>query len=261
MGCHTWFYRRCTQEELNYMKEETYKWLKNKCTFWNNVIKGELYKIPFEQVDCYDLLVTENSFNSEQERSEWIYKMIYENEYVETVSGIDDFVRLHPDYLDIDYNSLPDSEKEKLDIEAMYNNGFSNFLELQNHIKKFYGISFSEFCKIQKDHYDTELNSLDLSQPKIYTDKDDYTKLARYHLGSGVIKSHNGHLYTDAGCWHDVFRVYDYDAPTFDNPEELIDWVNNYKFEENEDLLTEEQIDIIRKFFEENNGDALVDFG
>ena len=126
---------------------------------------------------------------------------------------------------------------------------------------KFYGISFSEFCKIQKDNYETELNSLDLSQPKIYTDKDDYTKLARYHLGSGVIKSHNGHLYTDNGCWHDVFRVYDYDAPTFDNPEELIDWVNNYKFEENEDLLTEEQIDTIRMFFEENNGDALVDFG
>lgn len=106
---------------------------------------------------------------------------------------------------------------------------------------------------------------LDLSNILEHTEKDRLLELEKIAYlstgGSGIIKIHNDKFYTDNNCPHDLFRIYNYNAPTFDNPYELIDWVNNFKSERQEQCLTEEETASILNFFEENNGDAVVDFG
>jgi hypothetical protein len=118
---------------------------------------------------------------------------------------------------------------------------------------------------IQRNKYRDALKKLDLSNILEHTEKDRLLELKRIAYlstgGSGIIKIHNDKIYTDNDCPHDLFRIYDYGAPTFDNPYELIDWVNNFKLERQEPGLTEEETAGILNFFEENGGDAVVDFG
>ena len=80
-------------------------------------------------------------------------------------------------------------------------------------------------------------------------------------LSNGIVIINNGNIYTDKDMPGDVFRLRDYDAPRFTNRYELIDWVNNWKKENNEDPLTEEQIKQIHETFDKYNDDVVVDFG
>ena len=265
MGCHTWFYRRCNQEEMNAIKQNSVEWLLKKYNVWENVVNKRYDLIPWDDVDFYLPMDFRSNYDTIEKYTEHVYDMLYTYEYEETIQGIEELIKKHPDYLDLDFNALPEYQQNELNYKVNYYNGFDSFVELQENIKTYYGKSFDEFSFIERNKYRDELKKLDLSNILEYTEKDRLLELKRIAYlstgGSGIIKIHNGKFYTDNGCPHDLFRIYNYDAPTFDNPYELIEWVDNYKFEENEDLLTEEQIDIIRKFFEENNGDAVVDFG
>ena len=264
MGCHTWFYRRCNQEEMNAIKQNAVDWLIKKYNLWENAVNKRYDLIPWDDVDFYLPMDFRSNYDTVEKYTEHVYDMLYTYEYKETVQGIEELVQKHPDYVDLDYNSLSENEKCELDIKVNYCNGFNNFIELQNYVNMYYGKSFDEFCVIERNKYRKELEKLDLSNILEYTEKDRIIDLKYVSLSTGthgIIKIHNEKFYTDAGCQHDMFRIYDYDAPTFDNPYELIDWVNNFKSERQEPSLTEEETAGILNFFEENNGDAVVDFG
>ena len=265
MGCHTWFYRRCNQEEMNAIKQNSVEWLLKKYNVWENVVNKRYDLIPWDDVDFYLPIDFRSNYDTIEKYTEHVYDMLYTYEYVETIQGIEELVKKHPDYLDLDFNALPEYQQNELNYKVNYYNGFDSFVELQEYIKTYYGKSFDEFSFIERNKYRDELKKLDLSNILEHTEKDRLLELKRIAYlstgGSGIIKIHNDKFYTDNGCPHDLFRIYNYDAPTFDNPYELIDWVNNYRSERQEEYLTEEETSGILKFFEENDGDVVVDFG
>lgn len=265
MGCHTWFYRRCNQEEMNAIKQHAADWLFKKYNLWENAVNKRYDLIPWDDIDFYLPLDCRTNYDTIEKYTEHVYNMLYTYEYEQTIQGVDELVQKHPEYLDLDFNSLSEEQQCELNFRINYYNGFDSFLELQEYINTFYGKSFYEFCVIQRNRHRDELKKLDLSNLLEYTENDKLLELnnSAYLLTGkhGVIKVHNEKIYTDVGCPHDLFRIYDYNAPTFDNPYELIDWVNNFKSERHEQGLTEEETSAILKFFEENNGDAVVDFG
>lgn len=264
MGCHTWFYRRCNTEEMNAIKQNSVEWLLTNYNIWENAVNKRYDLIPWEDIYYYSPLDSILDYDTIEKYTEHVYDMLYNIRYKETIQIIEELIQNHPEYLDLDYNSLSEIEKCELNIKVNYYNGFDNFIELQNYINTYYGKSFDEYCVIERNKYRKELEKLDLSNILEHTEKDRIIDLKYVSLSAGtrgIIKIHNGNFYTDAGCQHDIFRIYDYDAPTFDNPYELIDWVNNYRSERQEEYLTEEETSGILKFFEENGGDAVVDFG
>lgn len=264
MGCHTWFYRRCNKEEMNVIKQNSVEWLLTNYNTWENAVNKRYDLIPWGDIDFYSPLDSILDYDTIEKYTEHVYDILYTYMYKETIQVVEELIQKHPEYLNLDYNSLSKLEKCELNIKVNYYNGFDNFIELQNYINTYYGKSFDEFCVIERNKYRKELEKLDLSNIIEYTENDKLLELNNIeHLssGTGVIKIHNGKFYTDNGCRHDLFRIYDYDAPTFDNPYELIDWVNNYRSENNKENLTEEEISGIMNFFEENGGDAVVDFG
>lgn len=265
MGCHTWFYRRCNQEEMNTIKQNSVDWFLKKYNLWENAINKRYDLIPWDDINFCSPLDSRLNYDTIEKYTEYVYDMLYTYEYTETIQGIEELIKKYPEYIELDYNSLSENEKCELDIKVNYYNGFNNFIELQNYVNTYYGKSFDEYCIIERNKYRDELKKLDLTNLIEYTENDrliDLKHIAFLSTGvHGIIKIHNGNFYTDAGCQHDMFRIYDYNAPTFDNPYELIDWVNNYRSERQEEYLTEEETAGILKFFEENGGDAVVDFG
>ena len=265
MGCHTWFYRRCNQEEMNAIKQNSAEWIIKKYNLWENAVNKRYDLIPWDDIDFYLPLNCRANYDTIEKYTEHVYDMLYTYEYKETIQGIEELIKKHPDYLDLDFNTLPEYQQHELNLKVNYYNGFNNFLELQEYIKTYYEKSFDEFCIIERNKYRNELKKLDLTNIIEYTENDrliDIKHIAFLSTGGhGVVKIHNGKFYIDINCPHDSFRIYDYDAPTFDNPYKLIDWVNNYRSERQEEHLTEEETAGILKFFEENGGDAVVDFG
>ena len=265
MGCHTWFYRRCNQEEMNAIKQNAVDWLLKKYNLWENAVNKRYDLIPWDDIDFYLPLNRREDYDTIEKYTEHVYNVLYTYEYEETIQGVEELIQKHPEYLDLDFNVLSDYQQCELNLKVNYYNGFNNFLELQEYIKTYYEKSFDEFCVIEKNKYKDELKKLDFTNLLEYTEKDKLQVLKNnaYLLtgGHGIIKVHNEKIYTDIGCPHDLFRIYDYDAPTFDNPYELIDWVNNYRSERQEEYLTEEETASILNFFKENDGDAVVDFG
>lgn len=265
MGCHTWFYRRCNKEEMNAIKQNAVDWLLKKYNLWENAVNKRYDLIPWDDIDFYSPLDSRLNYDTIEKYTEYVYDMLYTYEYKETIQGIEELIKKYPEYIELDYNSLSENEKCELDIKVNYYNGFNNFIELHNYVNTYYGKSFDEYCVIERNRYRDELKKLDLTNLIEYTENDrliDLKHIAFLSTGvHGIIKIHNGNFYTDNGCQHDMFRIYAYDAPTFDNPYELIDWVNNYRSERHEEYLTEEETSGILNFFEENGGDAVVDFG
>lgn len=265
MGCHTWFYRRCNAEEMNAIKQNSVEWLLKKYNIWENAVNKRYDLIPWDDIDFYLPLDDITNHDTIEKYTEHVHDMLYTYEYEETIKGIEELIQKHPEYPTLDFNSLSEYQQHELNYKVNYYNGFDSFLELQEYINTFYGKSFDEFCVIQRNKYRNELKKLDLSNILEHTEKDRLLELEKIAYistgGSGIIKIHNDKFYTDNNCPHDLFRIYNYDAPTFDNPYELIDWVNNFKSERQEQGLTEEETSSILNFFEENNGDAVVDFG
>lgn len=265
MGCHTWFYRRCNQEEMNVIKQNSVDWILKKYNIWENAANKRYDLIPWDDIDFYLPLDNRANYDTIEKYTEHVYDMLYTYEYQETIQGIEELIQKHPDYLNLDFNSLPEHKQYELNYKVNYYNGFDSFPELQEYIKTYYGKSFDEFCVIERNKYRNELKKLDLTNPLEYNKNDRLIDLKHIAFiataGKGIVKIHNEKFYVDSGCPHDLFRIYNYEAPTFDNPYELINWVNNYKSENNQENLTEEEISGILNFFEENGGDAVVDFG
>ena len=130
-------------------------------------------------------------------------------------------------------------------------------------------LSFNEYAVIRKRNYNEILKHIDMSNPIEWTEYDNNIISLIENceldvslvLSKGIVIINNGNIYTDKDMPGDVFRLRDYDAPRFTNRYELIDWVNNWKKENNEDLLTEEQIKQIHETFDKYNDDVVVDFG
>ena len=249
---------------MNAIKQNSVEWLLKKYNLWENAVNKRYDLIPWDDIDFYLPLDRREDYDTIEKYTEHVYDMLYTHEYEQTIQGVEELIQKHPEYLTLDFNSLPEYQQYELNYKVNYYNGFDSFLELQEYINTFYGKSFYEFCIIQRNKHRDELKKLDLSNILEYTENDKLLELknsAYLVRGRGVIKIHNDKFYTDNDCPHDLFRIYDYDAPTFDNPYELIDWVNNFKSERQEPVLTEEETAGILNFFEENNGDAVVDFG
>ena len=149
-----------------------------------------------------------------------------------------------------------------MDLAAVYY-GFKNFLDIQKYILDYHGASFSDFCVLYRNMFRKKLSYFDIQNIEEITENDNMENIevSCISISHGVLIKHKGRLYTDKDMTHDIFRIHDYDSPIFDNRYELIDWVNNWKKENNEDLLTEEQIKRIHEIFDKYNDDVVVDFG
>lgn len=264
MGCHTWFYRRCNQEEMNAIKQDSVNYILGRYNIWENAVNKRYDLIPWDDIDFYLPLDRRSDYDTIEKYTEHVYDILYTYEYKETIQGIEELIQKHPEYLDLDFNLLTEHQQYELNYKVNYYNGFDSFLELQNYINMYYGKSFDEFCVIERNKYRDELKKLDLSNILEYNEKDRLIDIKHISLstgGYGVLKIYNEKFYTDKGCPNDLFRIHNYDAPTFDNPYELIDWVNNYRSERHEEHLTEEQIKQIHETFDKYNDDVVVDFG
>ena len=196
-----------------------------------------------------------------EEYSEYAYNILY-TEYIDIISSVDEICKNNPDYENIYYNSLPEVEREKLDLAALYY-GFKNFLDIQKYILDYHGASFYDFCVLSRNMFRKKLSYFDIQNIEEFTKNDDIEniELSYIDISHGVLIKHKGIFYTDKDMPGDVFRLRDYDAPRFTNRYELIDWVNAWKKEHNEDLLTEEQIKRIHEIFDKYNDDVVVEFG
>ena len=153
MGCHTWFYRRCNQEEMNAIKQNAVDWLLKKYNLWENAVNKRYDLIPWDDIDFYLPLDRRSDYDTIEKYTEHVYNMLYTYEYEETIQGIEELIKKHPDYFDLDFNSLPEYQQHELNLKVNYYNGFDNFLELQEYIKTYYEKSFDEFCAIERNKY------------------------------------------------------------------------------------------------------------
>ena len=260
----SYFYRRCNQQELNLIKQNSIDWVLSKLNMYELALQKKFDQIPYSDIYIFTNYKPKNIENY----GELVYNSLYK-EYLETISCIRDLNDLHPEYINIDYEKLSAEEKEKLDLSVMYNNGYDNFLELQNELLQFNNITFDEYCRNNKREYEKQYYSWDTNNIIEWTELDSKNlkngifnkKILCGSIGAPT-KIYNGTLYTNKDTPNNIISINDFffDIPEFHNVEELIDWVMSSKKECKEDLLTEEEIKMIQKIFEEHDNDMIVVF-
>lgn len=268
MGCHTWCYRKCNKKELDEIKIHELSHLICKYNKWDCAVNGKYHMIPFDELGVYVVFDERTNYPTNAEYSKYAYEMLYKYEYLETIQSINEFLDKHPDYLDIEYDSISEEEKEQLNLIAISNCGWPNFKMLQNYLQTYYDKSFDEFCVIQKNLCKYELSLFDITTSEWTEKENELVKAIEegkiqhgLSLPGALIKIHNGNIYSDRDMPHDIFRIDEYLSEVLDNPDEIIDFVNNLKSENNKEPLTEEEISNIYKVFEKHNGNVIMDFG
>ena len=270
MGCHTWFYRRCNQEELNDIKSTLVSNTLDNYSIWENIVNGNYHLIPLNSIEYvlyegYD----PNDLCDLSKYSELVYNSLYRYEYSDVIKYVEDILSERPEWITIEYDKLNKEEQEKLDLIVQSNFSWKDFKTFQNYLTTYYDISFNEYAVIRKRKYNEILKHIDMSNPIEWTEFDNNIISLIENceldvslvLSKGIVIINNGNIYTDKDMPGDVFRLRDYDAPRFTNRYELIDWVNNWKKENNEDPLSEEQIKQIHETFDKYNDDVVVEFG
>lgn len=256
MGCHTWCFRPVTQDEANRFKKGKVGFILEIIEMWNSCVNNEFENVCPKRIDY--LSDIDLSTLSKEEYGIKAKEIIYEYMYLESTTAAQENLKR---FLSVPKDEWGEGVEEYNDKFAqMY--GFENFDALIEHERILSNLSFEEFCAYSLEQYTKLLEPWDMDSPETFTDKDPIIEGKCYNMqGGGLIRTYNGKLYTDYNEPHDIFRVYDYSFPTQYNEIECIDQVNLWKINNNEKLLTNEELDDIHEFFTKYNGDCFIEFG
>lgn len=258
MGCHTWCFRRATQKECNRLKVEETGYLLDEIKFWDKCVNGRFEDITIEEINYLVHRDEDLTKLSKSDYAKRVYELLYDEEYL-NFKGTASQNLEH-------FTSVP---KEKWVEGAAEDNdrfartyGYENFDAMLEHTREMSMMSFDDFCQCRYEQYSKLLMNWDMENPNVLTDKDILKENKYYNLeNGGLVRVYNGKLYTDLYEPHDIFRIYDYNFPTLFSADECIRSVNEWKEKFQQPLLTDEEIERINKFFNDNGEDCFIEFG